>query len=194
MPYPIPQRLRLPAFLIALALTIVVYVHMNSRPLRPFTIVDFEFARDWPRAQTIVDAWRDNSTPETDYVANAGFSLAVDNAWIPCYAAAISLACAMATRAFKRRRWWLGFGMALAWGIWAAAIFDWIENAMLSQVLNALTTGTPAGIESAPAIAAVCASVKFAIVGLGILYALIGLVIWLYDRLAPSLVVTDQPT
>ncbi|MCC6612257.1 MAG: hypothetical protein IT320_02205 [Anaerolineae bacterium] len=193
MPYPIPQRLRLPVFLVALVLTIVINLYMNSRVLQPFTIVDFEFARDWPRAQTIVDAWRDNSTPETDYVANAGFSLAVDNAWIPCYATAISVACVMATGAIKRRRWWVVLGFVLAWGAWAAGISDWIENAMLAQVLNALTSDTAAGIESAPAIAAICATIKFALVGLGLVYALIGLVIWLYSRLTPTLVVTDQP-
>lgn len=184
MPYPIPQRLRLPLFLIALVLTVVIYLHMNSRQLFPYGIVGFEFAGDWSRAEIIVDAWRGASTTEVDYLANAGFSLSVDNAWIPCYATAISLACALATGALKGRRWWVILGFALAWGAWAAGIFDWIENAMLSHVLTALTTDTAASIQAAPAIAAICAAIKFGLVGLGLLYALVGLIIWLYGRLA----------
>ncbi|MCA9903960.1 MAG: hypothetical protein KC547_08895 [Anaerolineae bacterium] len=184
MRYPIPQRLRLPLFLIALVLTIVISLYMNSRPLRPYTIVGFEFAGDWSRAEIIVNAWRDASTVGVDYLANAGFSLSVDNAWIPCYATAISLACALATGALKGRRWWIILGFALAWAAWAAGIFDWIENAMLSQVLTTLTTDTAASIEAAPAIAAICAAIKFGLVGLGLLYALVGLVIWLGGRLA----------
>jgi hypothetical protein len=182
MRYPIPQSQRQLAFLIMLVLTVVVWLYMALRPLRPFTIIDYEFAGSGARALEIVGAWQAaGADGGLHYTHNAVFSLGVDLLWIPCYVVAISLGCMLASGVLKSPLW-VRLGAALAGVIVLAGAFDYVENVMLLQTLfDALTVlgsaadNTRVGlITNAPAIAAVCAGLKFAIVGICILYALTG--------------------
>lgn len=185
MRYPIPQSQRRLAFVIMLVLTVVVWLYMASRPLRPFTIVDYEFAGSGARALEIVGAWQAAGADGQHDTHNAVFSLGVDLLWIPCYVAAISLGCILASGVL-RSPLWARLGAALAGVILLAGAFDYVENVMLLQTLfDALTVLSSAAdntrvglITNAPAIAAVCAGLKFAIVGICILYALVGGVLW----------------
>ncbi len=186
MRYPIPERLRGRLFVVALVLTVIGWLIMASRPLRPASIVEFEFANNWQRAQGIIDGWRAASGDGVDYLDHARFSLAVDNIWIPCYTTALSLACMWASGRLRRPRALAFFGVVLAWGAWAAGIFDWIENWALGQVLAILTgpnTGAvPPLLTLTPYIAATSAAIKFVLVGAGLVYVLAGAAAWGWGR------------
>ena len=59
-----------------------------------------------------------------------------------------------------------------SWAIFGAALLDSVENYALIQVL----LGTEQSIW--PAVARICAIPKFLIVGLGLLYVLLGAITW----------------
>ena len=87
---------------------------------------------------------------------------------MPSYALAIALGCMRARRRLAASWPWLaGIGLALAWGQGAAALLDATEIFALFKMLLA-------GVASAPwpALAAVCATIKFVLVLAGLLYAL----------------------
>jgi hypothetical protein len=80
----------------------------------------------------------------------------------------------LASRRFLQRSSYLsGVGAILAWTIFGAALFDSVENYALIQLLL--------GAEQSlwPVLARICAIPKFLIVGLGLLYILLGAMTWL---------------
>ena len=87
---------------------------------------------------------------------------------MPIYSTALALACVLAAGVLSSKRW-RSIGLVLAWGAWAAAIFDATENLALTKILFDATA-----IDPWPQIAAICATIKFALIALGIFYALIG--------------------
>jgi hypothetical protein len=133
------------------------------------TIVDFELAGSVPDAQAIINAWSG-----TDRI-RAGFSLGFDYLYMPVYSTTIALACVLAASVLKNTAW-RSIGVLLAWGLWAAAIFDAIENvALFAELL-----GTNGALY--PQIAQICAMVKFGLIVAGLLYAAAGLVMRVVRR------------
>ena len=121
------------------------------------TIVDFELAGSVPNAQAIIDAWN-----ETDRI-RAGFSLGFDYLYMPVYSTTIALACVLAAGVLKSKAW-RSIGLLLAWGLWAAAIFDAIENVALFTVLLGNN------VAPYPQIAQICALIKFGLILAGLVY------------------------
>jgi len=97
-------------------------------------------------------------------------SLLLDYPYLVAYGLFLAGACvAVADRARRAGRARLAaIGVPLAWGALGAAACDAVENAMLLLILDG-NTGQPW-----PAIAFACASVKFALAGLALLYAIGG--------------------
>jgi len=68
------------------------------------------------------------------------------------------------------KRAWHSIGLLLAWGLWAAALFDAIENlALFTELLGN-------NVAPYPQIAQICATIKFGLILLGLLYVIAGVV------------------
>jgi hypothetical protein len=159
----IPSDRRARVFVPLLIATLVItFLFRFIGPAQP-TIVDFELAGSVENAQTIIDAW-----PETDHI-RAGFSLGFDYLYMPVYSTTIALACLLAAGVLRRTAWHTS-GLLLAWGLWIAALFDAIENlALFTELLGN-------NVAPWPQVAQICATIKFGLILLGLLYVLAGVV------------------
>lgn len=162
---------RKPVFLPLLALTLILFVvfRVLDAPLRtsaaPNGIVSYELAGNIKPAVEILGSW------DARAQLFAAFGLGLDYLFMPAYALALSLGILLAAGrhpgAFAKIGAWLG------WGALAAALFDALENFALWQFMlgdfQALW----------PSLAANCTTVKFSLLIVGLLYALIG---WLWPK------------
>lgn len=137
-----------------------------ERPLKTsgHGIVDFEFAgrtgapsvvRDWDRGGVL---------------GLAKVHLLVDVLFILAYSTTFALLCAGAAEAVRARGWTVlaTIGALLAWGQWLAGSLDIVENVALWRTLD------EGGQGAGPQIALSMASLKFGLIGLGLLYGGIG--------------------
>lgn len=173
----IPSKRRGAVFFSCLALTLaLMFVLLRiDAPLKtaaaPQGIVSYELAGSIDGAQRILDSW--NPTAQL----YAAFSLGLDTLYMPAYAIAIGLACVWAAELWsKRRSPSAAVGVGLAWGLLVAALCDAIENiALVTMLLSGVR-------EPWPAVAFGCAALKFALIGGGLVYVLIGAAAWLRSR------------
>ena len=162
----IPLNLRKPLFFVFFAMTIAIFGIFNilDQPLRtdsaPNGIVSFELAREVDAAQFMVNSWDANAG------LFAAFGLGFDYLFMPTYALALSLGLLLAMGNKKNR--YAIFAGWMGWGVFVAAFFDAMENYMLWRVL----TGDI--ISPYPEIAAICATIKFMLLILGLITALSG--------------------
>lgn len=174
MTYPIPVRLRLPVFLAALLLTILV-AWLMAAPLTTehaaFGIVSLELARFPQVAELVIGSW----SPEQQAQAAAGVRW--DFLWLIAYATTLSLACVWAAGVFARSPFLAKIGIFLAWLLWLAALLDAVENVALLQMLGGATQSIW------PAISYWCAMIKFDIVILGLLYVITGGLVFLWQKM-----------
>jgi hypothetical protein len=159
-----------PSLILALVLMVVQQVLGNPlmTEAAPSGIVSFELAGSLPNAREMLESWGPTGR------VYAGLSLGTDYLFLIVYSIAISLGCVLILRRFLQRSGFLSaVGVILAWAIFGAALFDSVENYALIQTLL--------GAEQSlwPALARVCAIPKFLIVGLGLLYVLLGAMSWL---------------
>ncbi len=156
------------AFWVLLAATAMVFAAISALdvPLHtsaaPNGIVSFELARNPATAQAILDSWDGSAR------VYAGLSLGVDYLFMALYASTIALGCVLVgTRlggVTARLATWL------AWAQVLAATLDAVENwALIRWLLGSRTAFWPP-------VAAWCATVKFALVGLGLAFVLCGAV------------------
>jgi hypothetical protein len=182
-----PEK-RKPLFLAFLALTLILFAifRVLDVPLRtsaaPNGIVSFELARTPENAYAILNSWlyRMDTNPNDDVVGNdltpfvfAAFGLGIDYLFMPTYALALSLGILLAAGhhpgVFAKLGAWLG------WGALVAPLFDGVENFALFQLLAN-------GVASPwPEISYWCATFKFILLIVGLIYALIG---WLWPRVS----------
>jgi hypothetical protein len=132
----------------------------------PQGIVSFELAGDVGSAARILASW------DAEARVVAGFVQGLDYLFLLAYSTTIAFACVWAANAMRVVAPRLAaVGPGLAWGQWAAAGLDAIENLAL---LVMLFGGAAAPW---PAVAWTCAVPKFALVGAGLLYALVGVIV-----------------
>ena len=186
----IPSTSRKPLFWAFLAGTLVLFAifRVLDTPLRtsaaPSGIVSFELAGTPFQAQAIIDSWYEMafllSAVEGETVPGfvsrafsfAVFGLGIDYLFMPVYATALALGILLAA---GRHKGWFGIlGAWLGWGVYAAALFDAVENYALARMLLLNQVWSPY-----PEIAALSASVKFVLLSLGLIYALVG---WLWPK------------
>jgi hypothetical protein len=158
-------RVFVPLLIATLAIT---FLFRFIGPAQP-TIVDFELAGSVEKAGQIISAWN-----ATDRI-RAGFSLGFDYLYMPVYSTTIALACVLAAGVLKRRAWH-SVGWLLAWSLWIAAICDAIENlALFTELLGN-------NVAPWPQIAQICATIKFGLILLGLLYVVVGVVLRLIKK------------
>lgn len=178
------QRLFWPALILALAIMVVfgiidapLHTPAAAKEIAPGIatsgIVAYELAGSVTAAQAMIDSWDARAR------LYAAFGLGLDYLYMPSYALAIALGCLWARRRLAAHRPRLAaLGLALAWGLGAAALLDATENFALLKMLLAGAAAAPW-----PALAAACATVKFLLVVAGLLYALAGAASWAVGRL-----------
>ena len=175
----IPSTSRKPLFWAFLAGTLILFAifRILDAPLRtaaaPNGIVSFELAGTPFQAQAIIDSWHEmaflvssvEGEPVPGFVSRAyafaAFGLGVDYLFMPVYATALAFGILLA--AGKHGSWFARFGAWLGWGVYAAALFDAVENYALARMLLMNQVWSPY-----PEVAAFSASVKFVLLSLGL--------------------------
>jgi hypothetical protein len=146
---------------------VLLAVDPSARDSSYPNIVEFEFAGSEEEAAEIIADWGERGTDA------AKLSLWLDFLYIALYGTFFVLA-ATATRELAASRGWrrmAAFGVAAVPFAAAAAAFDAIENVGLLLAVDGH------GGDLAPGMAAVCASLKFALSATVIGYLLVGLVL-----------------
>ena len=165
-----PEK-RKPLFFTFFVLTLLLFAifRVLDEPLRtpaaPNGIVSFELAWSPGASGEMVRSWSEYAR------LLAAFGLGMDYLFMPIYALALSLGILLASGrhpgGFERLGAWMG------WAALAAPVFDAVENyGLLHSLLSPL-------FSLWPLIASVCATIKFALLVLGLFYALIG---WLWPK------------
>ena len=161
---PSAQRHRL--FFIFLALTIAGFgiFQILDEPLRtpaaPTGLVSFELAGSPEKARAMLDSW------DAKALLNNAFGLGFDYLFMPVYAIALSMGVLLACS--RRGGFWPSLGAWLGWGALIAPLFDACENLALFSILRA------GPLSPYPQIAAGCATLKFALILVGLVYGLVG--------------------
>jgi hypothetical protein len=156
-------------FMFAFTILVIVGMQYSGGPLTtsaaPSGIVSFEFARSLSNAQAMVASWG----PEEQVYA--GINLGLDYLFMVSYGFAIGLGCVLVARGLADRFKSLATaGVFLAWGALLAALLDALENYGLMRLLLGSTN------QVWPTLAYWCAGPKFVLVGLGLLYIILGAV------------------
>ena len=158
-------------------LTAVVFLAMKSvsepliTPEAPGGIISFELAKSLEQSQAMLDSW------DTNAKINAGLSLGIDFLFLFAYGIFFAIACFSVAKKFKDRINWLyKLGVYLAFLQLVAALFDAIENVALIKLL----LGSNNGIHSS--IAYYFVSIKFAIIAIGFIYIIMGLLTSLFQK------------
>jgi hypothetical protein len=136
------------------------------------SILGLEFAGSATRAHQIMAEWGDHGR----YLAR--LSLWIDFGFMLSYGTFFALA-GFATRDFARERGYRALalaGVAAPYCAMAAAVFDAAENIVWLLVLGGH------GGNGGPPFATTCASFKFLLIGIAIIYALWGLVTRFWGR------------
>lgn len=132
-----------------------------------------QFARSEVRALKLLDKWSDADKRAVR------LNLALDFLFVVIYVAGLTVACALAANALDAARWPGGVGMGGVFvrAIIIAGLLDAVEN--VAQLL--MLAGQKA--QPWPALASVCASIKFVLATATVLYALYGGAAFVYHYL-----------
>lgn len=169
----IPQGKRLGVFLALLLVFLVISIGFRFiGPAKP-SIVEFELAGTVDKAAAVINAWDVQSR------VRAGFSLGFDFLYMLVYSTLIALACVWGAGVLAFMKW-RTTGLVLAWGLWAAAVLDAVENFALTMLLFG-TMSAPY-----PQVAQVCAMLKFGLIILGLVFAAVALVACLVKKAAKA--------
>jgi len=167
----IPNEYRRRLFFTFLFPTLILFAvfRVLDQPLRtsaaPNGIVSFELAGTAETVEYMLASW------SREGKFNAAFGLGIDYLFMPLYAFALAFDTLLA--AGRHAGWIKSLGAVTGYGAFAAALFDAVENYALFQIL--LSKIYP----PYPEIAAFCATIKFALLLLGLLYSIAG---WLLPK------------
>jgi len=183
----VPQAYRKRFFFTFLYLTLILIAVFRfldqplQTPAAPNGIVSFELAGSVGRARAITDEWKGFSLlssavagqPNPDIVnipyVFAAFSLGVDYLFMPLYAFTLALGTLLA--AGRHSGWLKSLGAVAGYGVFAAALFDAVENYALFHVLLDRI------YSPYPELAYYCATIKFSLLVFGLVYALVGVLL-----------------
>lgn len=180
----IPVSSRKPLFLAFLAGTLILFAvfRILGTPLQtsdaPNGIVSFELASNAEKVFQILVSWEPIVQEGPPMIIQpsgklfAAFGLGIDYLFMPVYATALALGILLA--AGRHSGWFASLGVWLGWGAYAAAIFDAVENYALARMLLLNQIWSPY-----PQVAAISATIKFGLLVLGLVYALVG---WLWPK------------
>jgi len=153
--------------LVILTLVVILGMQLSGAPLKteaaPGGIVSFELVGTFEGSQQIINSWQGST------MLYAGINMGLDFLFITLYSITIAWGCGLISARlpaswsfFKSAGTWLGYGVLLA------ALLDIIENISLIKILQ----GSQSHL--LPQLANWCATPKFILVFLALLYLLIG--------------------
>ena len=169
------------AFLVGTLILFAIFRVLDAplqTPAAPKGIVSFELAGTSEKAFQILVSWKPVVQSGPPMVIQpsgklfAAFGLGIDYLFMPVYATALTLGILLA--ASRHEGWFAAIGAWLGWGAYAAAIFDAVENYALARMLLMNQIWLPY-----PQMAAISATIKFGLLALGLIYALVG---WLWPK------------
>lgn len=158
--------------LLAATLLVLVIFQFLDRPLRtsaaPWGVVSFELAGRAEKARAIIDSWDDHAR------LSAALGLGLDYLFMLLYATTIAIACLWSAEVYKELGWWMAdLGGLMAWGVWLAAVLDGVENYSLWRLLSGPVSNPW------PRIAWWCASIKFVLIAISMIYGIAGGAVYL---------------
>ena len=161
---PESKQLRVFAALIVLTLLVSAVLQVSGEPLStdaaPAGILSYEFAGTADKVKEVLGSWDERAK------AAAGFNLGLDYVYLMLYSTTIALAVLWLAAKNDFSGFLLPAAILLAWAQWLAALLDAVENvALVTMLLNA-----PA--DPWPTVAFVCASLKFLLIALGLLFVI----------------------
>lgn len=173
------RGLRLPAFIVFLAMFAVVQWWFSQSPLKtctaPLGIISLQLAGTEDRAREIIESWAGQSYGLQRVYNN----LYVDFFYIIGYSTVLGLACLWARDVFagqgEKGQQCSHAGWVLAWGQLAAGLFDTLENLATFKLLSEGVVEQPW-----PATIMAFALFKDALIITGIIYIIIAVGICLY--------------
>jgi len=172
----IPQSKRKPVFWSLFTATVIwmLLMQLVGLPLvnsaAPSGIVSYELAGSLAGARTILNSW------DVQARMYAAFGLGIDYVFMLLYSTTIALGCLWSGQVLRGRGWPLsGLATGIAWGQWAAAIFDALENLALIVILFGNL------VSPWPEVARWCALLKFTLIFLGLVYAFFGLIAYVVN-------------
>jgi hypothetical protein len=141
-------------------------------PKAPQGIISLELAGSFGKVKWILAAW------DVRAQKYAALGLGLDYVFMLLYSTTIAVACLWAGETLRAQRWPLGsLGTGLAWGQWAAAILDAVENiALIALLFGSLS------FSRWPELASIYAWLKFSLIFLGLGYAFYGLMAYLFRK------------
>ncbi|MCJ7802329.1 MAG: hypothetical protein MUP82_08255 [Candidatus Marinimicrobia bacterium] len=158
-------------------LTIIIFLTLGyfDRSLitenAPKGIISFEFAKNMDKSISIISSW------DLSAQVNAGLSLGIDFLFLIVYAIFFATACYLVAQKYiYKNNLMYKTGLLIAKLQFVAALFDAIENFVLIKLL----LGSNNNIFSL--IAYYFASIKFVIIGIGIIYIIIGYTASLFQK------------
>jgi hypothetical protein len=165
--------------LLGFAILLIIIFGTTGAPLTtkaaPYGVVSFELAGSVENAETILSSWDANTQ------LRAAFGLGLDFLFMAVYASTIAFGCGMADRVLRQSAWSLaGWGDFLSWTVILAALLDVVENFALTTILFGSV------VSPWPEIARWCAIPKFALIFVGIVYAIYGGVVALVNHITPQ--------
>jgi len=159
-------------------LTVLFQIFSSSTNLTGFGIMDFELAFTAAQIANIFNAW--NAVPGVFQEQLLGVYLD----WflyIPCYVIFLCGLILLLIRKFEGKMQTIGLALFITPLL--AGIFDIVENFGLLTMLNDTAlymSGTASDL--IPMITSICASVKFILLLIAIIFALIALIHWLFTK------------
>jgi glyoxylate carboligase len=165
---PVDARPKLFWPLLLATLTMMFLMNIEAAPMitraAPLGIVSYELAGSAQAVSTMFAGWNEIVR------SRIGFSLGVDYLFMVVYSSTIGLGCIWAADVLRRWHWPLvGLGAWLGWGLWAAALLDAAENFGLAMMLFY------GPMDGWARLAQLCASAKFGLIFLGMVYTFYGL-------------------
>ena len=168
----LPDSAQWPALVSFMMLSAGLLIAMQflDGPLRtevsPDGIVSMEFEKNYEQARQIINSWGPRGR------VYAALSIGLDYLFLVVYALFISLCCVKIAKLLKYRlTFFSSLGLLLGWAQFIAAFLDAVENfALIHLILDS-------SVQIWPLVARWCAIFKFGIVGAGLLYIAVGILL-----------------
>lgn len=168
----IPKDVQGLSFLASVVATFVLMRFMNGKlktGVAPRGIISLELAGNEQVAAAIIRSWDVKDGARRHAIR----SLILDFPLLLAYSTALGLACQWAGESIAVSEVDLPVdGRQVAWGQTLAAVLDVAENFALLIMLRGMVR------KPWPQIAGVCALIKFLLIGVGLVYSLLGIALW----------------